>query len=44
MLLAVLNRMPDMAVAGECEWLVSTNQTGLRTLPVRFMTGELSAA
>ena len=33
---AVLQRMPDMEVAGACDWVISDNHTGLKHLPVRF--------
>ena len=44
MVKAVLERMPDMELAGEPEWLVSNNHTGLRTMPVRFTPSHRAAA
>ena len=36
MISTVLARMPDMRIAGDYEWLVSNNSTGLKNLPVRY--------
>lgn len=44
MLRAVLERMPDMEVAGDYAWLQSDNSTGLTTLPVRFTPQRSLAA
>lgn len=42
MLEALLNRIPDMAIASEPEWLVSNKHTVLKRLPVRFAPRPLS--
>ena len=44
MLRAVIERMPDMEVAGDYSWLESDNSSGLTTLPVRFTPQRSLAA
>lgn len=44
MLNAVLANMPDMKIAGDYDWLISNNHTGLKNLPVRFTPRRSLAA
>jgi cytochrome P450 len=43
MICAVLDRLPDMQVAGPCDWVVSDNHTGLKHLPVQFTPARSAA-
>ena len=38
MIIAILDRMPDLALAGEYAWIKSVNTSGLKTMPVSFAT------
>lgn len=40
---AVMRNMPDLRIAGDYEWLHSTNHTALKSLPVAFTARTLSA-
>ncbi|KRB81453.1 hypothetical protein ASE00_15885 [Sphingomonas sp. Root710] len=44
MIRALIERTPDMAVAGPCEWLVSNKHTVLKHMPVRFTPRPRMAA
>ncbi|WP_242128708.1 cytochrome P450 [Sphingobium sp. Sx8-8] len=41
---ALIEHIPDMRQAGECEWLVSNKHSVLKTLPVRFTPRPAVAA